>query len=112
MNEAGFHRGMTTSNEPGYYEEGSFGIRIEDVCVTVDANTPNHFGNKVYCCFQTVTMVPKSTKLVDLSLIDDTELDHLNKYNLTVRNSLLAQMEKLFPEAVPYLMKETEPLSR
>ncbi len=37
--EAGLQVGMTTSNEPGYYEDGSFGIRIENVCEVVESDT-------------------------------------------------------------------------
>ena len=103
---------MTISNEPGYYAEGKFGIRIENVCITVEAKTENNFGGKSFCCFETVTMVPISTKLVDLSLIDDAELAWLNSYNARVRTTLINSMEQLHPNAVPYLIKETEPLNR
>lgn len=112
VNEVGFQKGMTTSNEPGYYEEGNFGCRIEDILITVDGETPDRFGNKDYCAFQTATMVPKTTKLVDLNLIDDGELKFLNDYNTNVRNCLLKEMEASFPDSVEYLMKETEPLKR
>ena len=112
VNEAGFQKGMITSNEPGYYEEGNFGCRIEDILITVDGNTPNRFGNKNYCAFQTATMVPKTTKLVDLNLIDDGELDFLNNYNMQVRNVLMKEMQTYFPDSVAYLIKETEPLIR
>ena len=80
--------------------------------ITVDGKTPNRFGNKDYCAFQTATMVPKTTKLVDLSLMDDGELEFLNNYNMQVRNCLLKEMQDIFPESVAYLIKETEPLLR
>ena len=111
-NEAGFYAGMTTSNEPGYYEEGAFGIRIENVCITVTANTPNNFGGKKYCAFETVTMTPIKTSLVNLDLLDDSELCWLNDYHRQVRTKIVGLMQELFPEAVDYLMKETEALSR
>ena len=77
-NEAGFMIGMTTSNEPGYYESGAFGIRIENVCITVEASTPHNFGNKKYCRFETVTMTPIKTNLIDLSMLTDDELNWVN----------------------------------
>lgn len=49
----GFLPGMTISNEPGYYEEGAFGIRIENVCVTVEADVVHHFGGRRYCKLET-----------------------------------------------------------
>ncbi len=48
---------MTISNEPGYYEDGHFGIRIENICVTVKKDTPNNFMDKTYVGFETVSMV-------------------------------------------------------
>ncbi|KAG2145177.1 hypothetical protein DEU56DRAFT_195577 [Suillus clintonianus] len=37
--------GMTVSNEPGYYADGRYGIRIESVVIVREAKTPNNFGN-------------------------------------------------------------------
>jgi Xaa-Pro aminopeptidase len=109
----GFKLGMTTSNEPGYYEDGAFGIRIENVCVTVPADTPNRFSNKTFCKFRTFTMTPYQTQgLLDVSLLDDAELNWLNEYHATVRRELLPVMRELFPQSVDYLVAQTEPLTR
>lgn len=48
--------GMTVSNEPGYYADGRFGIRIESVVLVREANTPNNFGDKGYLGFEHVTV--------------------------------------------------------
>ena len=103
---------MTTSNEPGYYEDGAFGIRIENVCITTEAVTPNHFGGRTYVSFETVTVTPIQTKLVDLALLSDAELKWLNSYNACVRQTLLPVMQIKFPEAVSYLIKETEAVDK
>lgn len=108
----GFHIGMTTSNEPGYYEEGAFGIRIENVCITVNANTPNKFGNREFCALETVTMTPIKTSLINVAMLDDAELAWLNSYHAKVRLSLAPLMKEQFPESLEYLMSETEPLVR
>ena len=47
---------MTISNEPGYYADGKFGIRIESIVLARPADTPNNFGDKGYLRFETVTM--------------------------------------------------------
>lgn len=47
---------MTVSNEPGYYADGQFGIRIENIVLVKEAKTPNNFGNKGYLGFENVTM--------------------------------------------------------
>lgn len=43
--------------EPGYYADGRFGIRIENVVVVQEADTPNNFGNKGFLRFEHLTMV-------------------------------------------------------
>ena len=47
---------MTVTNEPGYYEDGKYGIRIENVLLVKEAKTPNNFGDKGYLGFENVTM--------------------------------------------------------
>lgn len=48
---------MTAPVEPGYYADGRYGIRIENVVVVREAQTPNNFGNKGYLGFERLTMV-------------------------------------------------------
>jgi hypothetical protein len=43
--------------EPGYYADGEYGIRIENVVIVREAQTPNNFGNKGFLGFERVTMV-------------------------------------------------------
>lgn len=43
--------------EPGYYADGEYGIRIENVVIVREAQTPNNFGNKGFLGFEHVTMV-------------------------------------------------------
>lgn len=107
----GFYVGMTTSNEPGYYEDGSFGIRIENICITVAADTPNNFANRKFCRFETVTMCPVETDLIDFKLLNNDEVKWLNDYHAEVRKKLLPEMQLTFPAAVDYLLRKTEPVS-
>lgn len=43
--------------EPGYYADGKWGIRIENVVIVREVNTPNNFGGNGYLGFERVTMV-------------------------------------------------------
>ncbi len=43
--------------EPGYYADGEYGARIENVVIVREAQTPNNFGNKGFLGFEHVTMV-------------------------------------------------------
>ncbi|KAK9469521.1 peptidase M24, structural domain-containing protein [Lipomyces arxii] len=83
-NEIALDVGMFISNEPGYYEDGQYGIRIENVVLVVEKKTPNNFGDKKYYGFDTVTMVPMCKRLTDPLLLDDDEKKWLNEYHSTV----------------------------
>lgn len=48
---------MTVSNEPGYYADGRFGIRIENVVLVKNVTLRNNFGDKGYLGFENVTML-------------------------------------------------------
>ncbi|CAE7736177.1 AMPP [Symbiodinium microadriaticum] len=108
--EEGFRCGMTVSNEPGYYEDGAFGIRIETICITVPVNTENCFNADRYCGFETITMCPIQQKLINTALLSDKEIEWVNRYHAEVRLKLMPVMQHFFPEAVDFLVKETEVL--
>ena len=61
---ARFNFDLTLFLEPGYYEDGSYGIRIENVVVVRDAQTANNFGSKGYLRFEHVTLVRSSSLAV------------------------------------------------
>ncbi|KNC98502.1 aminopeptidase P [Spizellomyces punctatus DAOM BR117] len=80
-NDVQLEAGMTVTNEPGYYKEGSFGIRIENVLLIRDVKTPHNFGDRGYLGFEHVTLVPIQTSLVDIGLLTPEERDWLNAYH-------------------------------
>ncbi len=55
-NKAALKSSMTVSNEPGYYAEGQYGIRIENIVLVREVKTPNNFDNKEYLGFEHVTL--------------------------------------------------------
>ncbi|KAM3752684.1 hypothetical protein ACB098_03G038000 [Castanea mollissima] len=100
-------RGMIVSNEPGYYEDHAFGIRIENLLYVKEADTPNRFGGVGYLGFEKLTFVPIQSKLIDLSLLSAVEVDWLNHYHSQV-------WEKVSPlldgSARQWLWNNTRPL--
>ncbi|KAF7805115.1 aminopeptidase P2 [Senna tora] len=76
--------GMIVSNEPGYYEDHAFGIRLENLLYVKDVETPNRFGGIQYLGFEKLTFVPFQIKLVDMSLLSAAEVDWLNSYHSQV----------------------------
>lgn len=68
--------GMILSNEPGYYKEGEYGIRIENLMtVVVVPEFPGFYG------FETLTLAPLDLKLIDDNLLTDQERAWVEKYH-------------------------------
>ncbi len=57
---------MVVSNEPGYYEDGAFGIRIENLLVIREEPTPNRFGGQAFLGFERLTLCPLQRKMIAL----------------------------------------------
>lgn len=94
--------GMLLSNEPGYYQENDFGIRIENVELVVDKGIPDG-GNRTMLGFETLTLVPYEVKLIDISLLDESEIQQINAYHariLTEIRPFLNAEYRLFLENV------------
>lgn len=71
--------GNILSNEPGYYKAGEYGIRIENLITVRDAS--DHPG---FLEFETLTLAPIDTRLIDMSLMTPAERDWLNAYHARV----------------------------
>ncbi|KAK3717767.1 hypothetical protein LTR37_005538 [Vermiconidia calcicola] len=76
--------GNVISDEPGYYEDGNFGIRIENIIMVKEVQTKHKFGDKPYLGFEHVTMTPMCRKLIDTSMLTERERDWLNTYHKEV----------------------------
>ncbi|MDO4983387.1 MAG: aminopeptidase P family protein [Eubacteriales bacterium] len=73
--------GMITSNEPGLYIEGKFGIRHENLLLCVE-NEKTDFGR--FLSFENLTMVPYDLDGIDASMLTEEEKRLLNSYHRTV----------------------------
>jgi Xaa-Pro aminopeptidase len=76
--------GMICSNEPGYYKEGAYGIRIENL-VLVKKLAKVAGGDREMMAFETLTLVPIDRRLVVPALLTADELAWLNAYHQAVR---------------------------
>ncbi|KAF7720703.1 hypothetical protein EC973_006318 [Apophysomyces ossiformis] len=108
-NETALAPGMTVTNEPGYYEDGKFGIRIESVLLVREADTPNNFGDVGYLGFEHVTIAPLCRNLIDTSLLSQQETKWVNDYHAECLEKLSPLLSS-DPEALTWLKKETLPL--
>lgn len=72
--------GMIISNEPGYYKDGAYGIRIENLVLVVESEV----GAGKFLEFETLTLCPIDLRLVDEKLLQPPERDWLNSYHKRV----------------------------
>ncbi len=77
--------GMMTSNEPGVYLSDRFGIRTENIILTVE-KCDTEFGK--FYEFETMTLCPIDTRAVEASLLTENEIEWLNNYHARVYSTL------------------------
>ncbi|MDU8928906.1 aminopeptidase P family protein [Alisedimentitalea sp. MJ-SS2] len=80
--------GMILSNEPGYYREGAFGIRIENLIVVQEAELFDGADDREMYDFLTLTYVPIDRRLILPAMMDAGEIDWLNRYHITCRDKI------------------------
>ncbi|XP_073246241.1 xaa-Pro aminopeptidase 1-like [Porites lutea] len=103
--------GMILSDEPGYYEDGKFGIRLETAVLVQVANTKYHFDGHDYLKFEPVTYMPFQRKLIDVSMLSKPQVDWLNEYHRKTRQLIGGELRKQGKmAALSWLWRETEPL--
>lgn len=109
MHETPLQEGMILSDEPGYYEDGKFGVRIENVVLIVKCDTVYNFREKGFLTFEPLTLVPIQRKLIDASLLTKKEIDWINDYHSKCREIVGAELQRQGKTAAhKYLMRETE----
>ena len=94
--------GMITSNEPGLYRTGQWGVRIENLVLNQSAYK-TEFGE--FLRFETLTLCPIDTRCIDVALLTETERAWLNSYHAEVRERLSPYVTG---EAKDWLLKRTK----
>ena len=97
--------GMILSNEPGYYKGGEYGIRIENLVLTVKREIAGGEGD--WLGFEPLTFVPIDRTLVDRSLLTEDEIAWWNDYHAKTRELLAPQLDG---EALAWLEEACKPL--
>lgn len=97
--------GMILSNEPGYYKEGEYGIRIENLVVVKKAEADEE---REMFEFENLTWAPIDRNLIDPSGLSDIELKWLNDYHATVYEKLSSLVDS---ETKAWLEKATAPIA-
>lgn len=78
---AALEEGMITTDEPGIYIEGAYGIRLENELICRKGEK-NEYGQFMY--FENITLVPFDLDAVDVSQLNETEKKYLNEYHAMV----------------------------
>ena len=81
---------MVTSDEPGIYLEGKFGVRLENLTVVCEDET-TEYGR--FLRLDYLTMVPWDLDAIDFSLMTDADRTLLNQYHEEVRRNILPYLE-------------------
>jgi Xaa-Pro aminopeptidase len=97
--------GMITSNEPGLYRNGQWGVRIENLVMNVPAVTDEGTTFGEFLEFETLTLCPIDTRCIARGLLRADEVDWLNRYHAMVRERLAP---KVSGEALAWLQARTE----
>ena len=101
-NPVALQPGMVTSNEPGLYQAGSHGIRIENLTL-VQNDCEGMFGH--YLSFVTITLCPICTKGIIKELLTATEINWLNNYHQLVYKQLSPTLNE---EEITWLKEATK----
>ncbi len=96
--------GMVLSDEPGYYREGMYGIRIENL-VAVRRCEEKDFED--YLCFETLTLFPYERDLMDTGMLSRDQIEWIDRYHEKVFTLLSPYLE---PEEKEWLRMKTEKL--
>ena len=84
--------GMIVSNEPGYYKENAYGIRIESLVLVIEKGIPEG-GERPLLGFETLTQAPIDLTLVEVGMLTPEEHAWLNAYHAQVRETLLPHLD-------------------
>lgn len=107
LSEVALAPGMVLSNEPGYYREGGFGIRIENLMAVVPAPALEGADAREMLAFETLTLVPIDTRLILPELLSAPERDWLNAYHARVLAEVAARVA---PDAAAWLAHACAPI--
>ncbi|XP_071955548.1 xaa-Pro aminopeptidase ApepP-like [Antedon mediterranea] len=107
-NEEPLQPGMFLSDEPGYYEPNSFGVRLETIVMVVNKRTQHQFSNWTFMGFEPITLVPFEPKLINYNMLSIEQIEWLNEYNKQIEQKVLP---KLSAEAKRWVRVRTKPIN-
>lgn len=107
VSDVPFEPGMIVSNEPGYYRQGAFGIRIENLVVVTRADRLPGGDATGKLCFETLNFVPIDRRLIITSMLSQGETNWLNAYHAACRDKITPLLSE---PASMWLHRATAPI--
>ncbi|MFM2484256.1 aminopeptidase P family protein [Celerinatantimonas yamalensis] len=108
FNDVALAPGMVISDEPGYYQDGDYGIRCENLLVVEPLEFPH--SDRPFYQFATLTFVPFDRRLIIPSLLSDAERQWLNHYHQQVFELVSSQLESTDIDTLTWLKAATATL--
>ncbi|MFV0335126.1 MAG: aminopeptidase P family protein [Tropicimonas sp.] len=93
ISEIPLEPGMVLSNEPGYYREGAFGIRIENLIHVIPAPALPEADPREMLAFATLTWVPIDRRLIAVEMLGRDERDWLDRYHAECRRRVAPHLD-------------------
>ena len=106
LGHVALRRGMILSNEPGYYKTAAYGIRIENLVLTIAAPEPVG-AEKPLNAFETLTLAPIDRRLIDTRMLTAKERHWLDSYHARVHEEIAPLVDE---ETRTWLAAATRPL--
>jgi len=100
-NKTKFEEGMIVTNEPGYYEPGKYGIRIENMLVVKEDNKFNWFHN--------LTLCPYDKNLIAIELLTKDDIQFINDYHKRIWETISVHLQD-DGDTLEWLKKATDPI--
>lgn len=107
INPAVIKPGMVTSDEPGLYITGKYGIRTEVLLLCVEGQKTDDFGD--FLEFEVLTLFPYDTSLIDIRMLSQAEIDQLNTYHKLVFDRLSPYLND---DEKAWLAQKTQPVHK
>ncbi|GBE58712.1 metallopeptidase M24 family protein [Babesia ovata] len=108
--------GMVVSNEPGYYKEDHYGIRIENMVYVRRVMGDFSKDYTKFLTFEDLTLVPYCKDLMDLGMMTEQEVEWVNEYHALIAATLIPRMEALsttkYADAIKFLREAAIPLRK
>lgn len=98
-NKFSLKAGMILSNEPGFYLENNYGMRIENLILVKESE------QKGFLEFETITLVPIDYNLIDFKLLNDDEKEWLENYHQKIYNEFKDKIDNKYLDFIPTIFK-------